>query len=193
MQVITPILIIIIVLVAIFFLTSVQETTEQTQKSLPITGTQLIDYLKVIKCAGGNECSIEKYNKEASDITGQVVLPAQARKSHVIGKSQTGDAVISDTTQNKMIKNVFLQFRYFGENGIDGNWAVQFKNDALTETYCIYALSLSERVIYNEIDITNCNWNKNKLDDLTIQLTNGDTGTSQEAFVSAIALKVIYS
>lgn len=190
MQMITPILLIVIVLVGLLFFTSTKESTEQIIS--PPIYSPLIEYLKVIKCSGGMECSMTEYTTEASTITGQVVLPAQARKSHVIGKGQTGNVVISDITQNREIKGVFLDFRYFGEKDISGSWTIQFKNDALTETYCIYSLPLLDRINYNEVDITGCNWDKNKLDNLTIQLMNGDVGYPQEAFVSSILIKIVY-
>lgn len=149
----------------------------------------LYEYLKVVRCSGGKQCVLSYYEV---GITGYAAVPRGPRKAHTIGKSQEGQLVMSDTTLAKEIDSVTAQFRYFGGISISGYWLIEFKKDDLIETYCTYALPLSEHMNYVEFDITGCGWTKAKLDDLTITLTNLDQASPQDAFVNFLRIKVLY-
>lgn len=149
----------------------------------------LYEYLKVVRCSGGKQCVLSYYEV---GITGYAAMSSGPRKAHTIGKSQEGQLVMSDTTLAKEIDSVTAQFRYFGDRSISGDWIIEFKNDALTETYCTYFIPLSEHMNYIEFDITGCGWTKTKLDDLTILLTNADEASPQDAFVNFLRIKVVY-
>ena len=120
----------------------------------------------------------------------------QADAINVVKKGNTLTLDIQDKfDENKAIDNVILDIRHSGEHQIGGSWTVLFKNKEGSKIYCIdNGIKHTRFNSYSNIDTTAaCNWDISKLNDLRIELINGDDKTPDDAFIFDASLYISYN
>ncbi len=153
-----------------------------------IKGRDSSENLDVDFCFDGTFCDEVEYDEDDDG------------EAHTIGAGQTGAANWTDTSSavgaTDTIDTFEFTLRHSGEAGIDGSWGIDWKRNSTGDIYCS-----DNTIFHSDTDTTdsfffnNCDggWTKDKLDDLTIDFNNGDTGSPHSASILFADIVITFS